>query len=324
MRVTLVTGGSGFVGTWLVRALLDAGDEVRVLARNPARLDRLPVERLQVIEGDVTDPEPVQQAVRGCARVYHCAAFVGFGGAREHAPMMRVNVGGTRTVVDACLEEGVERLVHTSSIAALGRPERSQGCYDETTDWVESSLNTHYALSKHLAELEIHRGVAEGLDAVMVNPSLVMGPGRPGENTMRIAGNLKRGKVPGIPSGATNVVDVRDVAAGHIAAMDRGRTGERYILASENLTWQVILSTLADELGVQPPKRSISLRKALVAGAVSEVWARISGRPALLTREAARVTGHRTCYENAKAVAELGVQFRPFLETARDMAAAVR
>ncbi|MFT5143439.1 MAG: dihydroflavonol-4-reductase [Rhodothermales bacterium] len=322
MSRTLVTGATGFLGAHLVRILVGNGEAVRVLIRSPKRMDILNdvADQVEIVQGDVRDFDDVQDALVGVDRVFHCAAFVGFGGRSESDVMMDVNVGGTRTVVDAALSAGVERVVHTSSIAALGRTENSTGCLDETATWAESVLNTAYAVSKHLAELEVHRAVAEGLDAVIVNPSLVMGPGRAGENTLRIAERIRDRKLPVMPSGATNVVDVEDVVKGHVAAMERGRSGERYILAGQNLPWTEIIGTLAHCLGVESPRRILSMRAGLIAGGLSELLSKITRKSPLLTRESARISCHRSCYLNDKACTELGLSFRPFTEIAERMA----
>jgi dihydroflavonol-4-reductase len=234
-----------------------------------------------------------------------------------------VNVRGTAHVVDAALETGVERLVHTSSIAALGRPENLDHPINERLVWHHSPLNTSYAVSKHEAELEVYRGLAEGLDAVIVNPSLVFGVGRSGENTYQIAERIARGSFPAIPTGSTNVVDVEDVAAGHVQAMQYGRKGERYLLGGENLSWGTIIDTLAEALGVAPPRRMLTPRLALAAATLSEAAAFITrGRP-LLTRAMARSISRGYTYDNRKAVEVLGCSFRPFAATAHRMAEAI-
>ncbi|MFT4604874.1 MAG: dihydroflavonol-4-reductase [Rhodothermales bacterium] len=320
----LVTGGTGFLGSHLVRLLRKEGRQVRVLVRRPERMGLLKnVDGLETVAGDVLDVDSVRDALTGVTQVFHCAAFVGFGGRAELDPMMDVNVGGTRNVVNEALKAGVGRLVHTSSIAALGRTERPTGCLNEQAVWTESPMNTAYARSKHLAELEVHRAIAEGLDAVIVNPSLIMGAGRPGENTTQIAERIRDRRLPAFPSGATNVVDVEDVATGHLAALARGEKGQRYILGGENLTWQSIILTLAGAFGVPPPTRHMSARAAMILGAAGEIIATVTRRPPMLTREGARVTGHKTCYENARARTELGMTFRPFKETAQRMAGAL-
>src|SRR5690606_4402136 len=205
----LVTGATGFLGATLVRRLVAEGAPVRILRRSSSALDLLgdAAGAVAHFEGDVTDWASVRAAVEGARQVYHAAAFVGFGGRKDREALMAVNVGGTANVVDAAREAGVERLVHVSSIAALGRTPPPGGILDETAEWRPSKANTAYAVSKHLAEREAQRAVAEGLDAVTVNPALIFGPGRPGDNTMRIAEKLRDGRLPAVPAGGTCVVD---------------------------------------------------------------------------------------------------------------------
>jgi dihydroflavonol-4-reductase len=319
----LVTGATGFLGSVLVRQLIAEGEPVRILRRATSSLDLLgdASDRVEHAVGDVTDAASVREAMRGVEYVYHTAAFVGFGGKRDAERLHAVNVVGTANVVNAALAEGVRRLVLTSSQAALGRPETPTGVIDETAEWTASKANTAYARSKHEAELEVQRGVAEGLDAVVVNPAVIFGPGRPGENTTEIVGKVRRGRMPAAQSGGTNVVDVEDVAAGHRAAMARGDTGERYFLGSENLRWKEILDTLADAFGVAGPRFVLSPNVALAAGTLAEVAATLTRRRPTLTRETARISGRFYRYDNRKAREALGVTFRPFRATAERIAA---
>lgn len=319
---TLVTGATGFVGSVLVRHLVERGDSVAVLHRATSKLDLLqPVtDHVEHRIGDVREPESLASAFDGVDRVYHTAGYVSFGGPRDRELLVAVNVEGTAHVVNAALRAGVERMVHTSSIAALGRPESGTGFIDETATWQPSRHNTAYALSKYRAELEVQRGVAEGLDAVLVNPSLVLGRGRAGDNTMRIIESVRDEKLPGIPSGGTCVVDVEDVAVGHIRAMERGRTGDRYLLGGENLRWTEILTTLAEAFGVDPPRRVVSQGWALALATASEAFAFLTRTRPLLTRETARISAAFHRYSNRKAVEELGLTFRPFRQTAERIA----
>jgi dihydroflavonol-4-reductase len=318
----LVTGATGFIGSKLVKSLVARGERVRILRRASSREDLLgPVSsRVEHVVGDITNRDAVREAVRGVRRIYHAAAFIGFEGRKDEARLFEINVGGTASIVDAALAEGVERLVHTSSMAAFGRPERTDQVLDEQMVWQPSRNNTNYARSKHLSELEVYRGVAEGLDAVMVNPALVFGPGRHDDNTMRIVEQIQRRKVPGYPSGGTCVVDVDDVVEGHLLAMERGRTGERYFLGGENLLWREIFETLAAALGVAPPARHIPRRPAMVVAVASEFVSRFTGMKPLITVETVRATAHAYRYSNRKAVEELGCSFRPFRETAERIA----
>lgn len=312
----LVTGATGFLGSHLTRLLVKRGNEVRILRRTDSNLDLLgeTAGRVEHAVGDVTAYFSVEEAMRGVERVYHAAAVVGFGASSE---MRRVNVEGTANVVNAALECGIQRLVHTSSIAALGRTLHPSRPIDETTEWVTSPANSAYAVTKHEAELEVHRGIAEGLDAVIVNPTLIFGPnGRAGQNTRRIVDAVRSRRLPGVPAGCTNVVDVSDVAKGHVEAMRHGQTGERYLLGGDNLSWRTIIDTLADAFRVAPPAFVVPPPLAVLAAWISEGWARLSGKEPLLTRDTARVAARCYRYSSEKAEQELGYTHRPFAETA--------
>ncbi len=320
--MNLVTGATGFVGSTLVRQLVADGEPVRILRRPTSQLDLLgdAADHVEHALGDVTDPVSLAEAMRGVRLVYHAAAVVAFG-RRARQRLWDVNVQGTANVVDAARSAGVERLAHTSSIAALGRPERPGGIIDESAVWTASRSNTAYAVSKHEAEREVQRGLAEGLDAVIVNPSLIFGPGRAGENTMELVERVAAGRLPLAPPGGTAVVDVADVAAGLRAAMERGDPGERYVLTSENLLWTDLLATLADALGVRPPRRTAPPGLLRMAGALAEVGAALTRTEPGLTRETARTATETHRYSNRKAMEALGLTFRPFAETAARIAA---
>ena len=321
---TLVTGATGFVGSALVRQLLERGSDVRILRRTNSQLDLLGnhARSVEHAVGDVRDPESLQEAMRRVDCIYHVAGSVGVM-ARERrtiARMRRVNVEGTANVVDAALAAGIRRLVHTSSIAALGRQEGNGLLTDETATWQNSRMNSQYAISKRDAELQIHRGLAEGLHAVIVNPAVIFGPGRPGENTMRIFEAVKklRGLLR-IPSGGVNVVDVDDVAGGHILAMEHGRTGERYILGGENLSWATIFRLMAEAAGVPVPSRKLSLGLALAFVTAIEYSALALRKNPELDRKAIRGLFQFWRLSNDKAIQELGYSYRPFAETVKRM-----
>jgi len=314
---TLVTGATGLIGSHLIRALLRRGDDVRILRRRDSRLDLLggAADEVEHAVGDVTDPDSVFPALAGVDVVFHAAGAVGLNARRDKARLHNVNAQGTANVVNAALAAGVRRFVHTSSIAAIGRPDVTHAVIDENAEWVESRRNSEYARSKHKAEMEVHRGVAEGLDAVVVNPSLVFGAGRDGENTVRILESIRSGRLPGVPVGGTNVVDVEDVVAGHLLALDRGERGARYILGSENLTWRSIVDTISESLGVSPTRRTINPRLSLFIGHAFDAMSLLPGVRPLITAEIARQSAATFKYDNARARSELGCTFRPFAET---------
>lgn len=320
-RRYLVTGATGMVGAALTRRLVDEGARVRILVRDASRLGLVgeAADRVERVVGDLAAPDTLAPAFEGVTHVFHAAAALGSGRPSDRALLHAVNVAGTGAVVDAARRAGVVRLAHVSSIAALGRVP-GVGEVDERAEWTPSPLNTPYATSKHLAELEVHRGIAEGLDAVMVNPALVFGEAHAGENTRKIVEEVRDGRLVGTPPGGTGVVDVLDVVDGLVRAMERGGTGERYVLVAENLLWRDLLATLAAAFGVTPPRRAVPMGLARVLALGSEAVARVTGQAPLLTRERVRQMGERYRYRPDKAVRDLGMTFRPFAETAARLA----
>jgi dihydroflavonol-4-reductase len=317
----LVTGATGFVGAALTRQLVADGVDVRILRRETSSLDLLgPVAgEVEQAVGDVRHARGLYDAMTGVDRVYHVAGKVSFD-RREREVLRRVNAGGTANVVDAALEAGVDRLVHTSSVAALGRPRTAATPIDEDTVWQDGSHRSAYAHSKRRAELEVHRGIAEGLDAVLVNPALVFGVGEGDTNTRRIVDAVRSGWMVAAPPGGTNVVDVRDVAAGHRAAMARGETGARYILGGDNRSWQSVLGTLATAFGVAPPRYTVPASVLTAGSLVAEAVAAVTRTRPVLPRSTARTAAHTYRFDNTRAREELGCSFRAFDETARHIA----
>ena len=317
----LVTGATGFIGSRLTSQLLEAGhDDIRILRRERSKLDLLgdASDHVEHFVGDVMDPQSVLAAMKNVEVVFHTAAVVNLCSERGR----RVTAGGTRSVINAALRTGVDRLIHTSSIAALGRSDDPDRPADESTEWQPEVANTPYAVAKHESELEVQRGIAEGLDAVMVNPSVVFGPGRKSENTSLIASIVRSRLGLVYPAGGISVVDVDDVAAGHILAWTGGETGARYILASENLSWYEVVCTLADALNAPRPLLRVHPAAAVAFGGAVELCSRLIRVTPVFSRVLARQNNSHWLISNEKAVRELGCSFRPFAETAQRMAAA--
>lgn len=319
MRI-LVTGATGLVGSALVRQLVAQDAAVRIFRRPDSPLDALgqAADAVEHATGDLTAAHTVRQAMEGITHVYHAAARVDIGaGLRALRP---VNVHGTAHVLNAARQEGVTRVVHTSSIAALGRPESHQGLISEETDWTGRADRSAYAQTKRESELEVHRSIAEGLDAVIVNPALVFGTGRPDASTHKVVEAVRSERLPGVPPGGTCVVDAEDVAMGMRRAMLHGTTGRRYILGSQNLPWIAIISKLAAAHNVEAPTRIISEGWLRAAGGLAEAWAWVTRSTPRFSRTMARTAARTMRYDTTRARTELECTFRPFTETAARIA----
>ena len=257
-RIALVTGSTGFIGSHLCRKLVAEGYSVRAFHRpsSPLRLlEDVPVEH---VIGDLTSPDTISAAVKGVDVIFHCAALVG---ARlEPVRLYSVIVEGTRFLLRAALESGVKRLVYTSTMATLGIPERfstrnhQPPLLDENHTWNVRAESWPYAYAKYLAEQEIQQAVARGLDAVIVNPTFVYGPGDIYRQRRSMITQVARHQMPFTFNGGLNIVHINDVVTGHMAALRRGVCGERYIIGGENLTVNQMVQTISSVAGVESPK----------------------------------------------------------------------
>jgi dihydroflavonol-4-reductase len=302
MHVVLVTGATGFIGSNLVIALLGRGYSVRALRRptsNTLALDGINVE---YVFGDVNDPRALRAAMDGCDTVFHTAAVVSFWRGRREE-QVRVNVEGTRTVVETCLAAGIQRLVHTSSVAALGHRTDGQ-LIDESApyDW---GTRIAYRYTKHLAEREVLKGVERGLDAVIVNPTVVVGQRDLHFHGGNIIRRVAKKQIPVYVEGGLNVVSVDDVVRGIIAAVERGRTGERYILGSENVTHTEFLEKIARVVETKPPRRRVPSWLTRIAGRAADLLGAIGNFEPPFSSDLTSSVGIFHWYSIAKAQQEL-------------------
>lgn len=318
----LVTGSTGFIGGALCRALAARGDEV--LAFHRASSDLRALEGLDVTHmlGDLTQPETLAAALPGVDAVFHTAALLG-GGKPER--MAAVTVEGTRAVLQAAQAAGVRRVVHTSSVAALGVPEGSPGRsladvhvrLDEHHTWNYIPARWPYGYAKYRAELEVQQAVASGLDAVIVNPSVVFGAGDVYRQTSSLVVQVARQRLPGLVDGGLNAVHIDDVVAGHLAALERGRTGERYILGGQNLTHAELVRVIAVIAGVPAPAAVFPVGVVQRALPLLRLLSPFSNFPIEL--ELLQQAGYYFYYDTAKARSELGLSDpRPVEEAVRD------
>jgi dihydroflavonol-4-reductase len=318
--MNLVTGGTGFVGAHVVRALLARGEAVRCLVRPTSRmdlLDGLPVER---VVGDVADLLAIQRAVAGCEAVFHCAADYRLGAPRP-AELYRSNVEGTRCVLAACADAGVRRVVYTSTVGALGH-RADGGSADETTPARLEDMIGAYKRSKFLAEREAEAWARRGLAVVIVNPSTPVGDGdvKP-TPTGRIIVDFVDGRMPAYVDTGLNLIDVRDVAEGHLLAAERGKPGERYILGHRNLTLREVLEILSPVAGRPAPTLELPHWIPWLVAAISAPLAVALQRTPALSVESVAMSRRRMFFDAAKAVRELGLPQNPVEEA---LARAVR
>ena len=307
-----VTGATGFVGWHLMEALLARGDEVHCLVR-PSSRRLLEGRKARPILGDLTDFDSLRKGLAGVEVVYHCAADYRL---YVHDPraMYAANVEGTRNVLRAAAEAGVRRVVYTSTVGALGlTPDASPA--DEETPVELSHMVGHYKKSKFLAERVAEEWAAKGLPLVIVNPSTPVGERdiKP-TATGRMILDFLRGKIPAYVDTGLNLVDVRDVAAGHILAMERGRIGEKYILGHKDMSLKAILDSLAAIAGLPAPRVRVPHWVPLAVAAADTALARVSGGSPRFELDAVRLSRKKMFFSPAKAVRELGMPQRPVEE----------
>jgi dihydroflavonol-4-reductase len=302
----LVTGGTGFVGANVVRELVHDGASVRVLVRRSSdrlALDGLPVE---LIEGDLTDRSSIDRAVAGVFTVFHVAADYRLWAADPRV-LYRANVDGTRTVIEAAMKAGVRRIVYTSTVGALGIPKDGSPGTEQTPVSIDDMVG-HYKRSKFLAEQAALEFAQGGAPVVIVNPSAPVGPWdvKP-TPTGQMVVDFLAGRMFATLDTGLNVVHVRDVARGHLAAAERGRVGEKYILGGENLSLTRIGQLLAEITGRKPPRFQVPYALAWCGAACMEGVSRVTGKPPRVPLTAVRMAKKRMYFSPAKAIRELGL-----------------
>lgn len=306
----LVTGATGFVGGAVARALIKAGTDVRVISRKGADLQNvtgLPVEH---VHGDLRDRNSLRQALRGCRQLYHVAAHYTLW-AKDPAVFYDINVTGTRTLLEAAREVGIERTVYCSTIGAIGLPPGG-GLGTEDTPVSLAQMAGHYKRSKYLAEQEVLKLGREGLPVVIVNPSAPVGAAdvKP-TPTGQIIVDFMKGRMPAYIETGMNLIDVDDVAQGHLLAMQKGRQGERYILGHTNLLLNEVFQILSRITGVKAPSVKLP-RLAILPLAYANQWmANLTGLPPRIPLEGVKMAKYKMHYDCSKAIRELGLPQTP-------------
>lgn len=314
----LVTGGTGFVGSSVARALLTAGASVYAFVRpgsDRRNLEGLPVE---VREGRLEDAVSLERALDGCTALFHVAADYRLW-VPDPPAMYRANLDGTRDLMQAALKAGIKRVVYTSSVATLGLRADGQPA-DETTPVALGDMIGPYKRSKFMAEEEVRRLVTEaGLPAVIVNPSTPIGPRdiKP-TPTGRIIVDAASGRIPAYVDTGLNLVHVDDVAAGHLLAFERGRIGERYVLGGDDLGLAEMLAVIAELCGRRKPLVRLPRAAIYPIALAAETFARLTGREPFVTVDALRMAKKKMFFSSAKARRELGYQTRPARQAVHD------
>ena len=306
----LVTGATGFVGAAVVRALIKAGIDVRVLARRDSDFTNLQPFKLEGVYGDLRDAESLRKALAGCGQLYHVAAHYALW-ARNPSVFYDVNVTGTRNLMEAARDVGTERIVYCSTIGAIGLPPEG-GLGTEDTPVSLQQMAGHYKRSKYLAEQEVLKLAREGLPVVIVNPSAPVGEGdvKP-TPTGQVIVDFMKGRMPAYIETGMNIVDVDDVAAGHLLAMQKGRTGERYILGAKNLMLHEVFEILSRLTGVKAP--SIKLPRGLILplAYLNQAFSWVTGIPPRIPLEGVKMAKYTMHYDCSKAIRELGIPQTP-------------
>lgn len=311
---TLVTGGTGFLGSHIARKLVQRGERVRILLRKTSRTSNIEDLDAERVYGDVLDIGSVKEALKGCDTLYHVAGFVSSKKA-DYKKMEDINVRGTVNVLSAALESGVKRAVYTSSVAAIG-VDPPGGIANEDTPFTLEHMGIQYVNTKYHAEIEAMKFYKKGLPLIIVNPSMVIGSGDIYISTTGFILWYCRRKFPGYLEGGGNFVDVEDVAEGHILAAERGKLGERYILGNKNLSLNELFTLLEKITGIPSPQMKIPYSLALTAGFIAERIFRISS-PSFVSFDvdSVKLISLKWYFDISKAIRELGFSQTPIEET---------
>jgi nucleoside-diphosphate-sugar epimerase len=324
----LVTGGTGLLGSHLLLDLLRSGKKVRATRRAESDLSQVRkvfsyytpdadelAGRIEWVEADLLDPGDLEEALKGVTEIYHAGALVSFHPG-DHRRMLKTNIEGTANLVNMAIASGISKFCHISSVATLGRAENRK-VSDEETYWVPSGKNSVYSISKYGGEREVWRGMEEGLNAVIVNPSVILGPGFWNENSRLF--RLVHEGLRYYPNGVNGYVDVRDVSRALTGLMDGGHFGQRFICSAGNLSYRELFSMMAKHLGRPAPSIGVSPFMAAIAWRTVKLRALLTGSRPVITREMATTASQVYEYSSGKLTKTLGFAFRPLEDSIREI-----
>jgi len=315
--MVLVTGGTGFLGSYIIKHLVEKGYRVRALRREkavlPFYIPKEIFEKVEWVTGDILDVISLEEAMEGVDQVIHAAAVVSFLKA-DRKKMYQVNVEGTANVVNIAIEKKVKRLVYISSVAALGRTAHG-GSVNEDRKWEDNKINTHYAKSKYKAELEVWRGSGEGLNTIILNPSTILGFGDWNSSSCAIFRSVYN-EFKWYSPGINGFVDVEDAAKATVLLMETNISDQRYIVNGDNWHFKQLLETMAINFQKKKPYKETTPTLIAIAWRMEKLKSMLNGHRPLLTKESARIAHSKTYFENAKILAALeGFSFTPLQES---------
>lgn len=323
-----ITGCTGLLGSHLVAEIVKRQqDIIRLLCRENCDLsllkkvlkrygfDVIP-DNIEFIHGDILDYEILESAMKDVDEVYHCAAVVSFN-SKDKGSLMTVNIEGTKNMVNAALRSGVKKFCHVSSIAALGRALEGE-TIDEESPWTHSKNNSIYSNSKHGGEMEVWRGIAEGLNATIVNPSLILGAGKWDSGSCELFNTVAKG-FPFFTTGINGFVDVKDVVRAMLLLMENNRFGQRYCLNGALISYKDLFTMMANNFQVKAPYIKVGKFLSEIAWRAFWVLGKIQGKKPLITRETARTSTRRYSYSSAKIIKELDFRFTPIEDSVREI-----
>lgn len=310
----LLTGANGLIGSFVARLLIEKNEPFVALVREKSNLSLLAdcQSKIKFIFGDILDIPSLKIAFDGISEVIHCAAIVSFGDISEEI-MHKINVEGTANMVNMSLKHKISRFCMLSSIAAIGRDAKNI-ITDENNKWTESKLNSSYAKSKYLAELEVWRGIEEGLSAVMICPSVVLGPGDWNKSSTKLFKNVYDGLLV-YPTGTVNVVDVRDVAQSVWLTLKSNISGERYIISAHKIPFQTLFTEIANGFGKKPPKYKLNKNIALLGYYVLRIFVPWILKKKFITKETIIISANDFKYDNQKFVKIFDYQYKNYAES---------
>lgn len=327
--MVLVTGGTGLLGSHLLVELSKRNIQIRAIKRNHSDLSEVQsvfkyylgdvaedsFSKINWVIADLLDIPALEDAIEGCTEIYHCAGFVSFT-KKDFQKLMKINKEGTANLVNIAISKGIAKFCHVSSTAAIGRQTITDQ-YDENSKWVSSPENSNYAVSKYSAEMEVWRGIEEGLDSVIVNPSVIFGAGSWNEGSMTIFKTVKEGLKFYTP-GKNAFVDARDVAFIMAELMAKSISRERFLTIGENLSFKSLFDNIALELNVKQPKTLVNKTMANIAWRIEHFRSLILNKKPRITRETTRSAFSSSIYDNSKIQKAIGFKFTPISDSIKN------